>query len=93
MIETAAPSWRRLAYALNLSSAVVQTIAESSLLRPDIAWENALSRWMTEAPTGQPYYIVCWASLLQALRHADLTTLASDLELVLMEGLEQCVCV
>ena len=85
MIETAAPSWRRLAYALNLSPAVVQTIAESSLLRPDIACENALIRCMTEAPTGQP---VCWASLLQALRHADLTTLASDLELVLMERIE-----
>ena len=54
VIETAAPSWRRLAYALNLSSAVIQTTAESSLLRPDITCENALSRWMTEAPTGQP---------------------------------------
>ena len=85
MIETAAPSWRRLAYSLNLSFAVVQTIAESSLLRPDVACECTLNRWMTEAPTGQP---VCWASLLQALRHADLTTLASDLELVLMEGIE-----
>ena len=85
MIETAAPNWRRLAYALNLSSAVVQIIAENSLFMPDIACENALSRWMADGPTDLP---VCWASLLLALRHADLTTLASDLELVLMEDIE-----
>ena len=85
MIETAAPSWRRLAYALNLSSAAVTSIAQSCFLQAEPALESALNRWMTEAPTGQP---VCWASLLQALRQADLTTLASDLELVLMEGIE-----
>ena len=85
MIETAAPRWRRLAYALNLSSAAVNSIAQSCFHQTEPACENALSRCMTEAPTGQP---VCWASLLQALRHADLTTLASDLELVLMEGIE-----
>ena len=85
MIETAAPSWRRLALALNFSSAAADAIEIGSFYQPVRACESSLSRWLTEAPTGQP---VCWASLLQALRHADLTTLASDLELVLMEGIE-----
>ena len=85
MIETAAQSWRRVAYALNLSYAAVNSIAQSCFHQAEPACESTLSRWITEAPTGQP---VCWASLLQALRHADLTTLASDLELVLMEGIE-----
>ena len=83
VIETSAPRWRFVAYALNLSSASVDSIERSSFYQPVKACEIALSRWMTEALTGQP---VCWASLLQALRHADLTTLASDLELVLMEN-------
>ena len=85
MIGTASPSWRRLAYALNLSSAAVNSIAQSCFHQAEPACESALSRWMTEAPTGQS---VCWANLLQALRHADLATLASDIELVLMEGIE-----
>ena len=85
MIQTAAPSWRRLAYALNLSSAAVNSIVQSCFYQTEPACENVLNRWMTEASTGQP---VCWASLLQALRHADLTTLASELELVLMEAIE-----
>ena len=85
MIETAAPSWRKLAHALNFSYAAVDAIEMGSFYQPVRACECALSRWLTEAPAGQP---VCWASLLQVLRHADLTTLASDLELVLMEGIE-----
>ena len=85
MIETAAPSWRRLALALNFSSAAADAIEIGSFYQPVRACECTLSRWLTEAPTGQP---VCWASFLQALRHADLTTLASDLEEVLMEGIE-----
>ena len=85
MMETAAPSWRRLALALNISSAAVDAIEIGAFYQTLRACESALNRWMTEAPGGQP---VCWATLLQALRHADLTTLTTDLELVLMECTE-----
>ena len=84
MIENAAPNWHKLAYTLNLSSAAVKTIEMGSFYQPVKACESALNQWMTAAPTGQP---VCWASVLQVLRDVDLTTLASDLELVLMEGI------
>ena len=84
VIETAAPHWRKLAYAFNLSSAAVKTIEMESFYQPVKACESALDKWMTADLTDQP---VCWARVLQALRDAELTSLASDLERVLMEGI------
>ena len=85
VIKSAAPSWRRLAHALNLSTSAVDSIEISSFYQIERACETSLCRWISEAPAGQP---VCWATLLQALRDADLNSLATDLQLVLMENAE-----
>ena len=82
VIQTAAPRWRRLAYSLHLPGAVVDSIELSSQFQAETACERALRHWMTTA-TRQP---VVWGTLLQALRDADLNTLATDLEHVLREG-------
>ena len=83
VIQSAAPSWRKLALALHLSPPAVESIEISSFYQTERACETSLCRWMSEAPTGQP---VCWATLLQALRDADLNSLATDLQLVLIEN-------
>ena len=85
VIQSAAPSWRRLAHALGLSPPAVHSIEISSFYQTEGACETALCQWMSEAPAGQP---VCWSTLLQALRDADLNSLATGLHLVLMEYAE-----
>ena len=84
LIQTAAPDWRRLAYALHLTAPVVSSIHMDSLNQVELACERALCRWLSEG-SRQP---VAWETLLLALREAGLLPLASSLELVLREGVE-----
>lgn len=81
VIETAAGSWQKLAYSLHIAEARVGIIEKESPQDPEKGCEKALCYWMNAA-THKP---VVWGTLVQALRDADLNTLATDIEEVLKD--------
>lgn len=81
VIERAASEWKKLAAHLYIADAKIGNIAKSNN-DVESACEKALSYWIQDS-TRLP---VNWGTLLKALRHADLNTLAYDLDQALKAG-------